>query len=152
MRTRWREWKDARTTLARNQFNAVRNTFYNAIHEAKSKNWNDFLQGAKGKEIFTTMRYTKPRRTDPTPDIIHGDEHAQTVTEKAKLFLTAPLNDTFCSAPCKWFEDPSNGSPVAAAEHQEEHHPTTPPNQDHHAKESRLQPQDAFPTRCHIEQ
>src|SRR5437660_11480533 len=71
--------------------------------------------------------------------------------------LTVPptassLNDTFCSAPCKWFEDPSNGSPVAAAEHQEEHHPTTPPNQNHHAKQSRLPPQDAFPTRCHIEQ
>ena len=66
MRTRWREWKDARTTPARNQFNAVRNTFYNAIREAKSKNWNDFLQGAKGKEIFTAIPHTKPRRTDPT--------------------------------------------------------------------------------------
>src|SRR5437588_1333279 len=36
--TRWREWKDARTIAARNQFNAVRNTFSNAIREAKSKN------------------------------------------------------------------------------------------------------------------
>jgi len=89
MRTRWREWKDARTTPARNQFNAVRNTFYNAIREAKSKNWNDFLQGAKGKEIFTAMRYTKPRRTDPTPEIMHGDGRAQTFAEKAKLFRTA---------------------------------------------------------------
>src|SRR5437588_5329827 len=89
MRTRWREWKDAHTTPARNQFNAVRNTFYNAIREAKLKNWNDFLQGAKGKEIFTGMRYTKPRRTDPTPDIMHGDERAQTFAEPAKLFRTA---------------------------------------------------------------
>src|SRR5205807_4385682 len=89
MRTRWREWKDARTTPARNQFKAVRNTFYNAIREAKSKNWNDFLHGAKGKEIFTAMRYTKPRRTDHTPDIIHGDERAQTFAEKAKLFCRA---------------------------------------------------------------
>ena len=89
MRTRWREWKVARTTPARNQFNAVRNTFYNAIREAKSKNWNDFLQGAKGKEIFTAMRYTKPRRTDPTPDIIYGEERAQTFGEKAKLFRAA---------------------------------------------------------------
>src|SRR5205085_11940101 len=38
----------------------------------------------------------------------------------------SPLNDTFCSASCKRFKDPSTGSPVAAAEHQEEHHPTTP--------------------------
>src|SRR5437588_8129751 len=66
-RTRWREWKDARTTPARNQFNTVRNTFYNAIREAKSKNWNDFLQGEKGKEIFTAMRYTttEKNRYDP---------------------------------------------------------------------------------------
>src|SRR5437660_11694334 len=89
MRTRWREWKDAHTTPARNQFNAVRNTFYNAIREAKSKSWNDFLQGAKGKEIFTAMRYTKPRRTDTTPDIIQGDEQTQNFAEKAKLFRTA---------------------------------------------------------------
>src|SRR5205085_5846834 len=60
MRTGWREWKDARTIPARNQFNTVKNTFYNAIREAKSNNWNDFLQGAKGKEIFTEMRHTKP--------------------------------------------------------------------------------------------
>src|SRR5437588_10571584 len=88
MRTRWREWKDARTTLARNQFNAVRNTFYNAIREAKSKNWNDFLQGAKGKEIFMAMRYTKLRTTDPIPDIIHGEARAQTFLETAKLLRT----------------------------------------------------------------
>src|SRR5437588_6907099 len=89
MCTRWREWKDAGITPARNQFNAVRNTIYNAIREAKSKNWNDFLQGAKGKEKFMAMQYTKRRRTDPTPDIIQGDECAQTFTEKAKLFHTA---------------------------------------------------------------
>src|SRR5205807_8556207 len=41
----------------------------------------------------------------------------------------SPLNDTFCSASCKRFKDPSIGSPVAAAEHQEVHHPTTPPHQ-----------------------
>src|SRR5437660_10876648 len=89
MRTRWREWKDALTTPARNQFNPVRNTFYNALREAKSKNLNDILQGAKGKEIFTAMRYTKPRRTDLTPDIIHGEKRAKTFMEKAKLFRTA---------------------------------------------------------------
>ena len=89
MCTQWREWKEARTTLTRNQFNAVRNTFYKAIREAKTKNWNDFLRDAKGKEIFMMMRYTKPRRTDPTPDIIHGGEQAQTFSEKARLFRAA---------------------------------------------------------------
>ena len=68
MNTWLREWKAERTTPARNQFAAVRNSFFNAVRDAKAKNWNNFLQGARGKEIFTAMRYTKPRRTDPTPD------------------------------------------------------------------------------------
>src|SRR5437588_9285212 len=89
MRTRWREWKDARTTPARNQFNDVRNSFYNAIREAKSKNWNDFLQGTKGKEITRAIRYTKTRRTEPTPDILCGEVRAQTFMKKAKLFRIA---------------------------------------------------------------
>ena len=80
------EWKVDRTTPARNQFAAVKNSFFNAVRNAKSKNWNNFLQGARGKEIFTAMQYTKPRRTDPTPDITLQDETAKTITEKAKLF------------------------------------------------------------------
>jgi hypothetical protein len=89
MNGRWREWKATRTTPARNQFNAVRNSFYSAIRDAKSKNWNDFLQGARGKEIFTAMRYTKPRRIDPTPDITLDNETASTFKDKAKLFRKA---------------------------------------------------------------
>ena len=87
--TRLREWKAERTTPARNQFAAVRNAFFNAVRDAKSKNWNNFLQGARGKEIFTAMRYTKPRRTDPTPDITLQDETAKTFTEKERLFRKA---------------------------------------------------------------
>ena len=37
------------------------------------------------------MRYTKPRRTDPTPDITLQDETAKTFTEKARLFRKALL-------------------------------------------------------------
>jgi ribonuclease HI len=89
MNGRWREWKATRTTPARNQFSAVRNSFFIAIRDAKSKNWNDFLKGARGKDIFTAMRYTKPRRVDPTPDIIVGQEKASTFKEKAALFRRA---------------------------------------------------------------
>ena len=89
MHHRWREWKETRTTPARNQFNAVRNSFYTTIREAKSKNWDDFLQSARGKEVFTAMRYTKPRRVDPTPDITLGEEKAKTFKEKAQLFRKA---------------------------------------------------------------
>ena len=86
MNTRLQEWKAGRTTPARNQFAAVRNSFFNAVRDAKSKNWNNFLQGARGKEIFTAMRYTKPRRTNLTPDITLQDETAKTFNEKARLF------------------------------------------------------------------
>src|SRR5947209_1989416 len=124
MRTRWREWKVARTIPARNQFNAVRNTFYNAIREAKSKNWNDFLQGAKGKEIFTAMRYTKPRRTDPTRDIIHGEERAQTFMEKAKLFHTASVRTGAGGAPD--LPGPRQNSPPRPAPRGGARHERTP--------------------------
>src|SRR5437588_172648 len=89
MHHRWREWKETRTTPARNQFNAVRNYFYTTIREAKSKNWDDFLQSARGKEVFTARRYTKSRRVDPTPDITIGEEKAKTFKEKAQLFRKA---------------------------------------------------------------
>ena len=89
MHGRWREWKETRSTPARNQFNATRNSFFNSIREAKSKNWNNFLEGARGKDIFTAMRYTKPRRTDPTPDIILDNNTASTFKDKAKLFRKA---------------------------------------------------------------
>ena len=46
MNTRLREWKAERTTPSRNQFAAVRNAFFNAVCDAKPKNWNNFLQGA----------------------------------------------------------------------------------------------------------
>ena len=78
-----------KTTPARNQFNGVRNAFLNVIRDAKAKNWNDFLQEARGKDIFTAMRYTKPTRTNPTPDITLGGEKATTFDEKAKMFRRA---------------------------------------------------------------
>ena len=86
MNTRLREWKTERTIPTRNKFTAVRNSIFNVVRDAKVKNWNNFLQGARGREIFTAMRYTKPRRTDPTPDKTLQDETAKTFTEKARLF------------------------------------------------------------------
>src|SRR5947209_18684065 len=100
MHHRWREWKETRSTPARNQFNAVRNSFYTTIREAKSKNWDDFLQSARGKEVFTAMRYTKPRRVDPTPDITLGEEKAKTFKEKAQLFRKALFPPPPTKAPC----------------------------------------------------
>ena len=108
MHTRLREWKESRTTPARDQFNAVRNSFYNTVREAKSKNWNDFLQGARGREIFTAMRYTKPRRTDPTPDISLGEDRASTFKEKAHLFRKA----LFPPPPTAAIEEEDNTLPM----------------------------------------
>ena len=46
MNTGLREWKTERTIPTRNQFTAVRNSFFNAVRDATAKNWNNFLQGA----------------------------------------------------------------------------------------------------------
>lgn len=38
----------------------LRNNFYNGIREVKSKHWNNFLGGARGKDVFEALQYTKP--------------------------------------------------------------------------------------------
>lgn len=65
-----------------------RNKYFITIRSVKEKYWNTFLFEAHGKDVFTALRYTKPRKcerirtlqgpSDPTP--------ATTFEGKAKLF------------------------------------------------------------------
>ena len=76
-----RRYKLERTPEARADFNRHRNCYFRAIQDAKSKCWDIFLSEAKGKEIYTAFRYTKPRKVQMTPAMKKGNEVVTTVTE-----------------------------------------------------------------------
>ena len=64
----------------------MRNLYQRTIKDAKANLWNDFLKNARGKDIFIALKYTKPRRTEPTPDITLNGHTATTFQSKAQLF------------------------------------------------------------------
>jgi hypothetical protein len=85
MNTRLREWKADRTTTKQNQFNATCNNYHQTVRAEKNKVWYTFLAEARDREIFQALRYTKPRRQQPTPDITFQGATATTFKEKASV-------------------------------------------------------------------
>lgn len=61
MQAALRNWKADRTTLAWSIDQSKRNHFLNGIREVRSEHWNNFLAGARGKDVFKALQYTKPR-------------------------------------------------------------------------------------------
>ena len=69
-----------------------RNFYLHAIKAAKTSHWNDFLQQAKGKEIFKALSYTKEKttRTIPALQYKQGEkvETAEDFAEQCTAFTT----------------------------------------------------------------
>src|SRR6266705_2893381 len=65
-----RRWKTTRGDQEWSLFQQTRNSYFYAIREAKRTDWQTFLSSAKGKDVFTAYKYTKPRRVERTP-ILH---------------------------------------------------------------------------------
>jgi hypothetical protein len=82
MKTRLREWKADSTTPKRNQFNGTRNNYHQTVRAEKNKVWYTFLFEARNWEIFQALRYSKPQRKEPTPDITFQGATATTFKEK----------------------------------------------------------------------
>jgi ribonuclease HI len=82
-----REWKQQKTRINWLAYTTQRNIYFRKIVQSKQTCWNDFLENAKGKDIFTALKYTKPQRHEPTPTMrTEGDRNAQTFEEKCQLF------------------------------------------------------------------
>ena len=62
-----RLWKTTRGFQEWKAFQQKRNTYFQAIRHAKKTDWQTFLSGAKGKDVFTAYKYTRPRRVERTP-------------------------------------------------------------------------------------
>ena len=84
-----RQWRFSQTNEDFEAWKQARNTYYHAIRKAKSDKWIEFLQGAKGKDVFQVLRYTRPRKSEPTPAISQGNHTATTFEQKCRVFREA---------------------------------------------------------------
>ena len=71
---------------------AFRNKYSRAINIAKQQHWNSFLEEAKGKDIFTALKYTKPTQVQGVPEIRNRDNR---LTDNFEEQCTALLESLF---------------------------------------------------------
>ena len=72
--------------LYKKDFLIARNSYQNAIKQAKRKHWNDFLEKEDPKSIFKAMVYTKEQQVERIPPIYLGETLETTFKGKCKAF------------------------------------------------------------------
>jgi ribonuclease HI len=84
-------WRESGADVDFTCFKSLRNQHFRNIRTAKSTQWRSFLADAQGKDIFTALRYTRPRTNQRTPVMIDKDNNstATTFADKANLFRKA---------------------------------------------------------------
>lgn len=89
MRRAHRWWKQDPNEGTKRTFKTARNEYFHCIRQAKQEKWTEFLEEAKGQDIFQVLRYTKPRRNQATP-VLLDERQKQHITfeEKCILFRT----------------------------------------------------------------
>ena len=95
-----RRFKRIRTEGSEIQWHQARSAYSYAIKSAKAKCWDQFLEQAKGKNVFLALKLTKPQFTQKVPELNYEDNG---VKKKALDF------DAKCDAFLKTLFDP--GSP-----------------------------------------
>ena len=81
-----KQWKETCLESDYIKFKAVRDQYIWDIRTSQKTMWIEFLANAQGTEIFTALRYTKPRKTQRTPPLSFSNITAVTFEEKAVLF------------------------------------------------------------------
>lgn len=89
MKRHHKAWKESRSPELHVIYKATRNEYFRGIKAAKADTWKQFLADATGKDIYQAMKYTKPRKTQSTPNINAFDTTATTFDTKALLFRRA---------------------------------------------------------------
>lgn len=76
------------TERARKLADSARRTFHNAIDRQKRDHWKDFLDNPEN--VWKAARYAKRRETTTRmPDLVVGEERANTDTRKAEILMEA---------------------------------------------------------------
>ena len=84
-----RRWKTTRCQQKWRAIQQSRNTYFHAIRDAKRSDWQTFLSSAKGKDVFTAYKYTKPRRVERTPILNFQGQQAVDFQTKCNTFRKA---------------------------------------------------------------
>ena len=84
-----RRWKATRCAEEWRAFQQSRNSYFHSIRQAKQTDWRTFLSSAKGKDVFTAYKYTKPRRVERTPILNFQGQHAVDFQSKCNTFRKA---------------------------------------------------------------
>ena len=82
-------WKTSRCQQEWRAFQQSRNTYFHAIRDAKRSDWHTVLSSAKGNDVFTANKYTKPRRVARTPILNFQGQQAIDFQTKCDTFHTA---------------------------------------------------------------
>ena len=64
-------------------------SIFHAIKEAEIVSWTEFLNNAKGKEVFQAYKYTRPRSVEKLPSISHNNEIKIHFEEKCNALIEA---------------------------------------------------------------
>jgi len=76
-----------------------KNQYFHVIREAKTSCWNSFLEKAQGKEVFTTLKYTKERTLRIIPSLQYSKDGITRLVESFKGQCKAFTNTLFPKPP-----------------------------------------------------
>ena len=84
-----RLWMTTRGSQEWKTFQQKRNIYFQTIRQAKKTDWQTFLSTARGKDVFTAYKYTKPRRVERTPTLNFQGKQAIDFQNKCDTFRQA---------------------------------------------------------------
>jgi len=80
-------------------YKEAKNQYFHAIREAKTSCWNSFLEKAQGKEVFTTLKYTKERTLRIIPSLQYSKDGTIRLVESFEDQCKAFINTLFPKPP-----------------------------------------------------
>ena len=82
-----KEWQQARTEEAWENYKGCRNSLVAAIRRARKEHWEAFLGESSGEDLWTVIRYTRGRRSGGILPALSGPDGttAETSTQKARI-------------------------------------------------------------------
>ena len=87
-----KQWKRSPTQENHQTYLGARNSYFLEVKKSKSTCWNQFLEGAQGKEIFKAFSYTKQRCLQRLPILKYKVEDREkniiTFSNKYQAFLS----------------------------------------------------------------
>ena len=74
-------------------YKRCRNRYFRAIRDCKANCWQTFLNSAKGQDIFTAVKYTRPTQSLKTPTLTLGQQCATDFDSKCSMFTSTMFPD-----------------------------------------------------------